>query len=303
MKRILVTGGTGLVGSQFKDVDYSKIGSNDLNLLEQKSVQKYLQENKVEGIIHCAARVGGIMGNMTKQGQFFYENVLMNTILIEEARKAEVQKLICFLSTCVFPNEVDYPLTIKKIHLGPPHSSNYGYSYAKRMAEVQMRSYNEQYGLNYFGVIPCNIYGPNDFYNLQDGHVIPSLMHKMYIAKEKKEDLTIWGSGKPLREFIFSKDVANLTSLLYQNYKGKDPVILSSSEEFSIKEVVEMMVEIFGFKGSIKFDTSKPEGQFRKPSDNTKIKDMFPSYKFTDMYVGLKESIDWFVENYENARK
>jgi GDP-L-fucose synthase len=125
----------------------------------------------------------------------------------------------------------------------------------------------------------------------------------MYIAKEENKDMIIWGTGKPLREFIFSKDVANLTSLLYENYKGTDPVILSSSEEISIKELVDIMAEIFNFKGNIKFDSSKPDGQFRKPSDNTVIKDLYPDYTFTNIYDGLSESIEWFVQNYETARK
>ena len=303
MKKILVTGGTGLVGSQFNGLEFLKIGSKDLNLLSQLEVQNFFKDHNIEGVIHCAARVGGILGNMTKQAEFFYENAFMNTVLIEEARKANVKKFVSFLSTCVFPDDVEYPLTVDKIHKGKPHSSNYGYAYAKRMADIQLQTYQEQYGLSYFSVIPSNIYGPNDFYNLNDGHVIPSLIHKMYIAQKKNTDMIIWGSGNPLREFIFSKDVANLTTMLYYDYQDNSPVILSSDEEISIKDLVGILAELFNFKGNIKFDDSKPDGQFRKPSDNTKIKDLYPNYTFTNIYNGLKESVEWFIQNYEYARK
>lgn len=227
----------------------------------------------------------------------------MNTALIEEARLAGIRKLISFASTCVFPDKANYPLTPDQIHLGPPHHSNYGYAYAKRMADIQIQAYREQYGVNYFSVIPCNIYGPGDNYDIENGHVIPSLIHKFYLAQEKGEDVTIWGSGNPLREFIFSKDVAKLTELLYDNYNDSTPVILSTGTEISIKDVVSIISECFNFKGNIKFDTDKPEGQFRKPSDNSVIKDMFPDFKFTGIEEGLKESVEWFLTNYPNVRK
>jgi GDP-L-fucose synthase len=171
------------------------------------------------------------------------------------------------------------------------------------MGQVQIQAYKDQYDLDYFTVIPTNIYGPNDFYNLENGHVLPSLIHKMYLAKENGTDFIVWGSGNPLREFIFSDDVARLTMNLYNDYKGNDPVILSTSNEISIKDVVLMIADIFEFKGNVKFDSSKPEGQYRKPSDNSVIKEMYPDFKFTPMEEGLKKSIDWFIENYENIRK
>jgi GDP-L-fucose synthase len=133
MNNILITGGTGLVGSRFIGEDYLKIGSKDVNLLDQSSIEKFLATKEIDGIIHCAARVGGVKGNMTYPGEFTYENLKMNTGIIEEARKAGIKKLIAFSSTCVFPDKVEYPLTSDKIHLGPPHSSNYGYAYAKRI--------------------------------------------------------------------------------------------------------------------------------------------------------------------------
>lgn len=308
MSRILITGAYGLVGSQFKGDEYERIGSSDLNLINQKYIDEHFRwaeeiGNLPEGIIHCAARVGGIQGNMNGQGKFFYENISMNTAIIESARKFGIKKLIAFLSTCVFPDDVEYPLSPEKIHLGPPHNSNYAYAYAKRMADVQIRAYNEQYGLNYFSVIPCNIYGPSDNYNLETGHVIPMLIHKMYMAKRDNTEFRVWGSGKPLREFIFSEDVAKLTRLLYDHYEGSDPVILSTSEEISIGSIVEMLADIMEYDGNIIFDKTKPDGQYRKPSDNSVIRNMFPDFEFTPIKDGLEKSVKWFIENYPNIRK
>ena len=203
-----------------------------------------------------------------------------------------------FLSTCVFPDKVEYPLTPDKIHLGPPHYSNDAYAYSKRMADIQIRAYREQYGLNYKSVIPTNIYGPNDNFNLNNGHVIPSLIHKCYLARENKTDFTIWGSGKPLREFIYAKDVAELSEWVLENYNDSEPIILSTSEEISIKEVVDIIIENMNYKGNVIFDTTKPDGQFRKPSDNTKIKNCLPDYEFTSFEYGIKETIKWFEDNY-----
>ena len=303
MGKILVTGGTGLVGSRFIGDDYIKVGSNDINLLDQHSIEYFLDDKEINGIIHCAARVGGVKGNMEYPGEFTYENLKMNTGIIEEARKAGINKLIAFSSTCVFPDKVEYPLTPDKIHLGPPHSSNYGYAYAKRMAEIQMQSYREQYGVNYFSVIPCNIYGPADNYHLEDGHVLPSLIHKFHLADINGTDVTIWGSGSPLREFIFSEDVADLTRILFDTYTGGIPVIISSGKEISIKEVAEIISDEFNFKGKIIWDLDKPEGQFRKPSDNSIIRSIAPDFKFTPIEEGIHKSVTWFKDNYPNVRK
>ena len=303
MDKILVTGGTGLVGRCFTGPRYERIGSKHGNLLDRDFLSRLISHSDYEGIIHCAARVGGIVGNMNNQGLYFYENIMMNSTLIEEARIRGIKKLVFFSSTCVFPDKVEYPLTPEKIHLGPPHPSNYGYAYAKRMGIIQAKAYREQYGVNYISVIPCNIYGPGDNYNITDGHVIPSLIHKIYKAKLEGSDFTVWGSGKPMREFIYSQDVADLTSQIYDNYQGEDPVILSTSEEVSIKDLVYMIAKIFEFKGRIVFDDSKPDGQFRKPSDNSVIKSMFPDFKFTPLEQGLEMSIDWFLKNYNTARK
>jgi GDP-L-fucose synthase len=301
--KVLVTGGYGLVGTEFKQSNYIPLSSSEADLRIREDVDNIFKTIKFDSVIHCAGKVGGLGGNMNNKGQFFYDNIMINTNVIESARVNGIKKLVSFLSTCVFPSEVDYPLTEKKIHLGPPHFSNDAYAYAKRMADVQIRAYKEQYGLNYKSVIPTNIYGPNDNYDIVNGHVIPSLIHKCFLARENKTDFTIWGTGTPLREFIFSRDVAKLTEWVLDNYEENEPIILSTSEETSIKEVVGIITELMNFKGNIKWDSSKPDGQFKKPSDNSKIKTYLPDFKFTPLYDGLKETIEYFEKNYTFLRK
>jgi GDP-L-fucose synthase len=301
--KILVTGGYGLVGSEFKDPYFIPLSSSEADLRIRKEVDKIFETIEFNSVIHCAGKVGGLGGNMNNKGQFFYDNIMINTNVIESARVNGIKNLVSFLSTCIFPDNVKYPLTESKIHLGPPHFSNDAYAYAKRMADIQIRSYREQYGLNYKSVIPTNIYGPNDNYDIVNGHVIPSLIHKCYLARENKTDFEIWGTGKPLREFIFSKDVAKLTKWVLENYNETEPIILSTSEEISIKDVVYMIVELMDYKGNVKWNTDKPDGQFRKPSNNSKIKTYLPDFKFTPLYDGLKYTIDYFEKNYNIVRK
>ena len=300
MNKLLVTGGYGLVGSHIKsDI---KIG-REIDLTNPHFTSQAFEKNKPTHIIHCAGKVGGLGGNMNYKGEYFYDNIMINTNVIESARKVGVENLVCFLSTCVFPDNIEYPLTEKKIHLGEPHSSNYPYAYAKRMADIQIRAYREQYGLNYKSVIPTNIYGSNDNFSLEHGHVIPMLIHKLFLAKETKCDFTVWGSGKPLREFIYVKDVARLSEWVLKNYNESEPIILSPSSEISIRDLVDLLVNYFNFKGKVIFDDSKPDGQFRKPSDNSKLMLYLPDFKFTPIEEGIKETIEWFIENYTYARK
>ena len=301
MKQTIVTGGTGLVGSAINTG--VKLSSKDVDLRDWKSTLSLFEDYKPKNVIHSAARVGGLGGNMNYKGEFYYDNIMMNTNVLEASRRVGVKKVVSFLSTCVFPDDVEYPLTEKKIHLGEPHSSNYPYAYAKRMLDIQSRAYKEQYGVNYISVIPTNIYGPKDNFSIDNGHVIPSLIHKCYLSKKLNTDFVVWGSGKPLREFIYSEDVARLTEWALENYNEEEPIIFSTSDEISVGNVAEMIVYYIGFKGKLVFDDEKPDGQFRKPSDNSKLLSYLPDFKFTPMEEGIEKSVNWFVENYEEARK
>jgi len=300
MRKLLVTGGNGLVGSSI--ISDVKIGKEyDLRNIDETN--KMFEYHKPTHVIHCAGKVGGLSANMNYKGEFFYDNIMINTNVIESARLNNVKKLVSFLSTCVFPDNIEYPITEKKIHLGAPHFSNYPYAYAKRMADIQIRAYREQYGLEYVSVIPTNIYGPNDNFSLESGHVIPMLLHKMYISQRDNTDFVVWGSGTPLREFIYSKDIAKLSEWALDNYNESEPIIFSNSNEISIKDLVDLLVNEFNFKGKVIFDKTKPDGQFRKPSDNHKIKKYLPNFKFTPLYDGLKETIEYFEINYNLLRK
>lgn len=280
-----------------------KIGSRDCNLTDYKSVLAFFEQHKPEEVIHCAAKVGGVWANMNQKGDFFRENILMNTFVIEAARQTGVRKLVAFLSTCVFPDQVEYPLTEKKIHLGVPHWTNDAYAYAKRMTDVQIRAYREQYGVNYVSVIPTNIYGKHDLFALENGHVVPSLIHRCFLARERGEDLEVWGSGKPLREFIYADDIAKLTEWAMEHYDEAEPIIFSTSEETTIKNLVEMIVELLHFKGKLIWRTDRPDGQLRKPSSNEKLRSYLPDFQFTPLYEGLKQTIEWFETNYPNIRQ
>jgi GDP-L-fucose synthase len=299
--KTLVTGGYGMVGSAMES--QIKLSRETCDLTNPKQTEALFRTIRPDGVIHCAGKVGGIGGNSNYKGEYFYDNLMINTNVIESSRRAGVKNLVAFLSTCVFPDNVSYPLTVDQVHQGEPHSSNYPYAYAKRMADVQIRAYREQYGLNYTSIIPSNIYGPNDNFSLEHGHVMPMLIHKLYLAKKNKTDFTVWGSGKPLREFIYSKDIAKIAEWALENYEGTEPLIVSGDDEVSIKDLVGLLVDEFKFKGKVVFDETKPDGQFRKPSDNSKIKELLPDFEYTPFEVGIKETVNWFKENYENARK
>ena len=298
---IMVTGGSGLVGSTINaDI---KLSSKDADLRNWNETISIFEKYKPDEVIHCAGKVGGVGSNMNYKGEFFYDNIMINTNVLEACRITGVKKVVSFLSTCIFPDDIEYPLTEKKIHIGEPHNSNYAYAYAKRMLDIQSRAYKEQYGVNYTCVIPTNIYGPDDNFNLENGHVLPALIHKCYLAKKNNTDFVVWGSGKPLREFIYSEDIAKLTEWALDNYDESEPIIFSTSDEISIGNVAEMVVYYMGFKGKLILDDEKPDGQFRKPSDNSKLKSYLPDFEFTPIDKGIEKSVNWFVENYEEARK
>ena len=301
MNKTLVTGGTGLVGSTI-EADM-KLSSKDVDLRDWKSTLSFFEKTKPTNVVHCAARVGGVGGNMNAKGEYYYDNIMMNTNVLEASRRVGVEKVVSFLSTCIFPDEVEYPLTEKKIHLGAPHKTNYGYAYAKRMLDVQAECYRDQYGVNFVSVVPTNIYGPHDNFNINTGHVLPSLLHKCYIAKENNTDLVVWGDGSSLREFIYSEDIGKLTNWALENYNEAEPIIFTTSDEISIKDLVDIIVTEVGFEGKVVFDTDKPNGQYRKPSDNSKLLSYLPDFEFTPIDVGIRKTIEWINSNYETIRK
>ena len=301
----LVTGGTGLVGSAHKKVfnNAKYVSSKDYDLRSLSDCANLFYDKSPTQVIHLAGKVGGLKANSMYLGDFYDDNILINTHVLKCAKDYRVEKVVSFLSTCIYPAEVTYPLTEEKLHEGDPHSSNFAYAYAKRMVEVQSRAYREQHGLNYVCVVPTNIYGPHDNYNLESSHVVPALIHKCYLAKRDDTDLVVWGSGKPLREFIYSEDIARLTEWALKEYDEALPIIFSNSVEISIAELVHEIAHALGFEGNIIFDSSKPDGQKKKPTDNSKLMSYLPNFEFTPFSEGIKKSVDWFVENYKDCRK
>uniref|UniRef100_A0AAY4CVK2 NAD-dependent epimerase/dehydratase domain-containing protein n=1 Tax=Denticeps clupeoides TaxID=299321 RepID=A0AAY4CVK2_9TELE len=232
--------------------------------------------------------VGGLFRNMRLNLDFWRCNIYINDNVLQAAHHVGVQKVVSCLSTCIFPDNTTYPITEKMIHNGPPHDSNFGYSYAKRMIDVNNRAYFQQFGHRYTAVIPTNVFGPHDNFSIEDGHVLPGLIHKTYLAKGK--------TGNPRRQFIYSLDLARLFLWVLREYDEVEPIILSVGEEdeVSIKDAAEAVTEALDFRGDI-YDTSKADGQFKKTASNAKLCSYLPR--------PVKETCDWFVSNYDFARK
>jgi GDP-L-fucose synthase len=310
--RVLVTGGTGLVGKAlFGELTASDAkrwffaSSADADLRDIKQVLNLFERIHPTHVIHLAAKVGGLFSNMKYKVEFYRDNVLMNDNIMEACRIFKVEKLISCLSTCIFPDKTTYPIDEAMIHNGPPHFSNDAYAYAKRMIDTMNRAYKEEYGCNFTSIIPTNIYGPHDNYHLADSHVIPGLIHKCFLAKRDNTPFVISGTGRPLRQFIYSHDLAKLIIWALHNYNEVDPIIMSVDEqaEVSIRDVACMIADACEFTGDIVFDESKPDGQYKKTASNRKLRTYLPDFEFTPIQEGIQKSAQWFMENYSVARK
>ncbi|KAK9503696.1 hypothetical protein O3M35_010212 [Rhynocoris fuscipes] len=314
-KIILVTGGTGLVGKAIQSVvDNEKninekwvfIGTKDGDLSNLEETKNIFKKYQPTHVIHLAAMVGGLFYNMSQNLDFFRKNMQINDNVLNVSFEFGVEKVVSCLSTCIFPDKVTYPIDETMVHNGPPHPSNFGYSYAKRMLDVLNRGYYEQHGKIYTSVVPCNVYGPFDNFNLQQSHVIPGLIKKLFDVISKGEDVfTVMGTGKPLRQFIYSTDLAKLIIFVLRNYDQVEPIILSVDEEdeLSIADVAKYIADAFGFTGKIVFDTTKADGQFKKTASNAKLKKILPKeFQFTPFPIAIKETVDWFKNNQHIAR-
>ena len=310
MKKVLVTGGLGLVGNaiksvstEFGDLEFFYASRKDADLTKEEDVKNLFESYKPDYVIHAAARVGGIGRNLATPAQQFRDNILMNTNVIHSSFINEVEKLIVFSSACVFPANSEF-LSEEIMHDSPPFPAHFAYAYAKRMADIQIEAYCAQYGeLNYCSVIPSNIFGESDNYDLENGHVIPSLIHKLYLAKKQNTKLVCWGDGSSIREFIYSKDLARVCVRLLKDVKAMPKkLIVSGNDEHSIKEMVEKICKI-AKHDLIEWDTSKPNGQKRRQSSKKLFNDTLPNFEFTDLEEALGNSYRWFEENYSLARK
>lgn len=307
MSRYLITGSAGMLGSSLQrflvNEDAVYLTREDADLTSFEATAALFRTHKPEFVIHCAAVVGGIGSNTIHSGDYFRKNILINLNVLEAARLAGVKRLISFMSTCVFPDKTEYPLKEINLHNGAPHPSNFGYAYAKRMLEVQSSAYRKEWNCDFIVAIPTNMYGPHDDFALEGGHVIPSLIHRTYLRQQEGSDLLAWGTGSPLREFVYVDDIAKLTLWALENYSEEEPIIFSSGVERSIKELVEIVAEKVKFTGKIVWDSTKPDGQFRKPSDIAKLRRLRPDFQFTTLNEGIEKSVAWFKANYPNIRQ
>jgi GDP-L-fucose synthase len=313
---VLVTGGTGLFGKAVEEVvanlklkgKFYFAGSKDGDLRLREDCEKLFDRVKPTYVLHLAAFVGGLFRNMNFKVDFWLDNVNMNNNVLQLCQKHNVKKTVSCLSTCIFPDKVSYPIHEDVLHNGAPHISNDAYAYAKRMLDMSSRWFNQQYyggEVRFTSVIPTNLYGKHDNFNVANGHVLPGLMHKCLTAQQNGQDYVVYGSGKPLRQFLYSVDAARMILWVLFNYKEEEPVIISVGEEdeVSIGEVAKTIADEFEFKGNLVFDTTKADGQFKKTASNDKFMRLNPGFKFTPFKDAIHETVQWFKANYEIARK
>lgn len=299
----LVAGGSGLVGKAIYKIkpEYIYLSSKDCDLTNYEMTYDVFKKYNPTHVIHLAAYVGGLYKNMNQKVEMLEKNTLININVLKVCNELNINNVISCLSTCIFPDKTTYPIVENMLHDGRPHISNDAYAYSKRLLDTLSKSYREEYNRNYTCIIPTNIYGENDNYSLEDGHVIPALIHKAHLAKNNNEPFIIKGTGKPLRQFIYSQDLAQLIIWCLENYNDIDPIILADSKEYSIKEIGEIIAENFNID-NIQFDTSFSDGQYKKTASNQKLLSLL-DFEFTDINIGLQKSCEWFIDNYENCRK
>ena len=304
--KILITGGTGMVGSAFKNIHTEHslvlVGSSDYDLCIASDCKRMIDEHQPDAIIHLAAKVGGVKGNTKYVADFFRDNIVMNTNVLHAAMEFRIPKVLSLLSTCIYPNNPTYPLTEGQIHNGEPHSSNFGYAYAKRMLEVQSRAIRQQYNLSYITAVPNNIYGQCDNFDLDIGHVIPAIIRKVHTSISDGKTPRFWGTGSPLREFTYSKDIAKALLWMVEEYDNPLPLNIGSTEEISVYDLVLKIQRLMNARTSSTWDDTMPQGQYKKPSSNSRFMSFNPEFKYASLSEGLSETIDWYLKEYPNVR-
>lgn len=301
---ILLTGGAGFLG---RFVSKKLVDGDVFRFIVPRSKRDDLRErdvckNLVEGVdvvIHLAARVGGIGLNREKPGELFYDNLIMGVQLMEEARKAGVEKFVAIGTICAYPKFTPVPFKEEDLWNGYPEETNAPYGLAKKMLLVQAQAYRQQYGFNAIYLLPVNLYGPYDNFDPVSSHVIPALIYKIHQAqKEKKNFIEVWGTGKATREFLYVEDAAEAIVLATEKYNKPEPVNIGSGMEISIKDLVTLIADLMGFKGKIKWDATKPDGQPRRMLDTSRAFQEFGFKAKTSFEEGLKRTINWFLENH-----
>ena len=303
-KKVTVTGGAGFLG-QYVVNELAARGCQDIfiprsqeyNLVDGGAVKRLYQDARPDIVIHLAAVVGGIGANSQNPGKFFYDNLMMGVQMMEQGRIGGLEKFVALGTVCAYPKFTPVPFKENDLWNGYPEETNAPYGLAKKMLLVQSQAYRQQYGFNSIFLLPANLYGPNDNFDPVSSHVIPALIKKVFDAKEKGEPfITVWGTGQATREFLYVEDAAEGVLLATERYDSSEPVNLGASFEISIGELAELICEIAGFEGEIRWDTTKPDGQPKRMLDTSRAQEEFGFQAETSFRDGLEKTIGWYQD-------
>jgi len=301
-KRVTVTGGAGFLGRFLTEMLKAHEGvevfvprSRDYNLIEKDDINRMLDDSQPDLVIHLAAVVGGIGHNQKNPGKFFYDNLMMGVQLIEQSRLRGVKKFVATGTVCAYPKFTPVPFKEDDLWNGYPEETNAPYGLAKKMMLVQSQAYREQYGFNSIFILPANLYGPGDNFDLETSHVIPALIRKCVEARRSGAGfIEVWGSGSASREFLYGEDCAEGIVKAAALYNESDPVNLGNGREVVIKDLVGMIVRLTGFEGEIRWQSNKPDGQPRRQLDTSRAAERFGFQAHTSLEQGLQQTIDWY---------
>ena len=307
--KICVTGGAGFLGSYVLDKLKSR-GATEVfvptieqyNLVEPEDVKRMLRDADSDIVIHLAANVGGIGANQSHPANFFYDNLMMGVQLMHESWVKGVEKFVAIGTVCAYPKFTPVPFSEDNLWDGYPEETNAPYGLAKKMLLVQSQAYRDQYDYNSLFLVPVNLYGPRDNFNLETSHVIPALIRKALEAKDRGDkEIEVWGDGSPTREFLFAEDAAEGILLATEHFNSSEPVNLGSGEEISIKDLAEKIVKLTGFEGKLRWDTSRPNGQPRRALDTSRARERFGFEAQVHLEKGLQRTVEWYQQSRNEA--
>jgi GDP-L-fucose synthase len=309
-RKVLVTGGAGFLGThvvrKIKEQGCQAVTvprSRDFDLREKDAIVRLFGKTHPDLIIHLAAVVGGIGANRKHPGKFFYDNAVMGLQLMEQARQFGIEKFVVVGTVCAYPKCTPVPFQEDELWNGYPEETNAPYGLAKKMLLVQAQAYRQEYGFNAIYLLPVNLYGPGDNFDLESSHVIPALIRKCLDAAEaRREEVMVWGTGRASREFLYVEDAAEAVVLASEHYDNFKPVNLGSGIEISVKELAELIAELTGFKGQLVWDATKPDGQLRRCLDTSRAAQAFGFLAQTDFREGLTRTIDWYRQRRTQAK-